>query len=158
MLKVLFVCLGNICRSPAAHGIFLELIEREGLSDHFKVDSAGTSGYHAGSRADARMRDHSSKRGFELNSLSRQFIPQDFEKFDYILTMDKSNFSDVIVQTKDENERSKVRAFTDFCFNFDIEEVPDPYYDGERGFEHVLDIVEDGCRGFMKEVAAKEIR
>ena len=151
-MKVLFVCLGNICRSPAAEGIFLDLLAKNQLADRVEVDSAGTSGYHAGGCADSRMIAHAKKRGIELLSLSRKFIPKDFEEFDYILTMDRNNYWDVRAQTDREGEKAKVIPFTDFCRRFEIHEVPDPYYGGEAGFERVLDIIEDASEGLLKKI------
>ena len=152
MMKVLFVCLGNICRSPAAEGVFLNLLSEHGLEKLVYVDSAGTSGYHVGEPADARMIEHAKKRGTHLPSRARKFVPADFEEFDYILTMDRNNYWDVRSQTQDEQEKAKVIPFTDFCRRFDITEVPDPYFGGDAGFEHVLDIVEDASQGLLEKI------
>lgn len=149
MLKVLFVCLGNICRSPAAEGVFLEIIKEKNLTHLFKIDSAGTSGFHQGDLADHRMREHSLLRGIDLTSRSRKFLPKDFEDFDFILVMDKKNERDVLLQSQNEEERLKVMLFPQFCKTLNISEVPDPYYGGDQGFEEVLDIVTDASHGFL---------
>ncbi|MBF0350384.1 MAG: low molecular weight phosphotyrosine protein phosphatase [SAR324 cluster bacterium] len=153
-VKILFVCMGNICRSPAAEGIMQTLVRQAGLNDRIVCDSAGTIGYHTGEKADARMRSHSQKRGYELLSLSRQFDPgRDFEKFDLIITMDNHNYKDVIAMSLDNVSRKKVFRMTDFCQRIkDIHEVPDPYYDGDQGFEMVLDLLEDACTGLLEYV------
>lgn len=148
MVKVLFVCLGNICRSPAAEGIFIHLVKNQGLSDKFEIDSAGTSGWHQGEPADARMRDHARARGFELPSLSRQLVLEDFKHFDYLLAMDESNYRDMMDMAPEGTEQ-KVRKMTDFCKIHNVNKVPDPYYGGSDGFELVMDILEDSCSEFL---------
>ena len=150
--KVLFVCLGNICRSPAAEGVFLSLVQAEGLSDQIFVDSAGTSGFHAGELADQRMRQHSQKRGIELLSRSRQFVERDFKDFDYILVMDRSNEKNVLAMARGEDQEQKVLMMTSFCSQYDDDEVPDPYYGGADGFEYVLDLVEDAGNGLLGKI------
>lgn len=150
-MRLLFVCLGNICRSPAAHGVMLSLMEKQNLSEFFEVDSAGTSGYHQGELPDPRMREHAYKRGIILDSLSRAFVfPDDFEKFDLILAMDFSNFNNLKKLTKNPLHLKKLRLMTDYCENSCTEEVPDPYFGGAEGFEEVLDLVTDGCMGIIK--------
>ena len=150
--KVLFVCLGNICRSPAAEGIFAHLIKNNGLEDKYSWDSAGTSGYHQGEPADARMIEHAKRRGIELPSKSRPFSNADFNDFDLILTMDNINFRDVQGKAVSEKEKNKVKKMVAYCFNFDDAEVPDPYYGGEEGFEHVMDLLEDGCKNLINDL------
>ncbi|EQC45649.1 low molecular weight protein-tyrosine-phosphatase [Bacteriovorax sp. Seq25_V] len=150
MKKILFVCLGNICRSPAAHGVMENEVKRLGKQDEFFIDSAGTSGQHSGDLPDARMRQSATSRGYTLDSLSRKFTVDDFEEFDLILAMDKSNLSNILKLDSNEKYRGKVRLFCEFCTRTSLEEVPDPYWSGRDGFEQVLDIVEDGVQGILK--------
>ena len=155
-LQLLFVCTGNICRSPAAEGIMQTLVQRQGLESLIHCDSAGTSGYHVGDRADERMRYHAKLRGYELLSLSRQFHPEDFEKFDLILVMDQRNLKSLIALDPKLQYRSKIHNMTDFCESFSIKEVPDPYYGGDAGFEQVLDLLEDACTGLLKHLQTQK--
>lgn len=151
MVRVLFVCLGNICRSPAAEGILLAKIQAAQMSHQVLVDSAGTSAYHIGQPADARMRYHAERRGYHLPSTARQFQPQqDFDQFDYIVTMDESNYEDVMATATSLDEKSKIYPLVNFCQIHQVPRVPDPYYDGEDGFELVLDILEDGCEQILQ--------
>lgn len=149
MVKVLFVCLGNICRSPAAEGAMKALLEERGLVDQIYCDSAGTSAYHEGEPADIRMRESAMDRGILLTSISRQLIESDFLDFDYILTMDKSNYGDVLKMDSKGTHRQKVLPFTQFCSLHQVDAVPDPYFGGDNGFNLVMDIVDDGCKGFL---------
>ncbi len=145
-MRLLFVCLGNICRSPAAEGIMIEMVRRAGLSEQIECDSAGTSGYHEGEPADARMRSHAKERGYHLPSLSRPVrAPEDFQNFDLILTMDKSNYQNVLRLDSTGAFHHKVVPMTKYCRIHNISDVPDPYYDGDDGFRLVLDILEDAC-------------
>lgn len=150
MHKILFVCLGNICRSPAAEGVFSHLVEKEGLSNQFEIDSCGIIGFHEGEKADIRMRDHALKRGIELTSISRQFKSQDFKKFDLIIAMDGRNFKDLRELDSTGSYTDKIKMFCEYCSQREETEVPDPYYGGADGFEQVLDIVEDASRGLLK--------
>lgn len=153
MIKVLFVCLGNICRSPSAEGVMQHLIEKKGLHDKIYVDSAGTIAVHAGEKADYRMRSHAIKRGYDLQSISRQFIAKsDFDKFDYIIAMDNNNQKDLLSIARNETDKKKISKMTDYCIQLNQTEVPDPYYGGEQGFELVLDILEDACTGLLKHI------
>lgn len=149
-MKVLFVCLGNICRSPAAEGVFIHLIAEKGISDEFEVDSAGTSSFHVGERADSRMREHASMRGIELPSRARQFIAQDFKDFDAIIVMDDSNYQNCVRLASNDEQKEKVIKMADFCPKSGESEVPDPYYGGAAGFEKVLDMVHEGCENLLK--------
>ncbi len=152
MKKVLFVCLGNICRSPAAEGIMQSLVKAKDLETQIYCDSAGTSGYHNGEPADARMRQHATKRSYILGSRSRQFVTQDFIEFDYIITMDESNYEEVCALDPQEQYKHKVHPMVKFCQEPNVPHVPDPYYGGAQGFERVLDILEDHCQGLLKHI------
>ena len=151
--KLLFVCLGNICRSPAAEGVFLHLLEARGLSNQFLVDSAGTGGWHVGNPADRRMRAAAERRGIHLPSRARQIELADFSNFDRILTMDEDNLRAVRSLAGELGARSDlalVEPMTSHCRRFRDKEVADPYYGGEQGFEHVLDLLEDACSGLLE--------
>jgi protein-tyrosine phosphatase len=149
-IRVLFVCLGNICRSPAAEGMFLHLLAQQGLEERFSVDSAGTGGWHVGRPADARMRAAAARRGITLTSRARQLEPSDLRRFDHILTMDADNLAAVQDLARREGGSSAtITPMVQHCRRFRSEEVPDPYYGGEHGFEHVLDLLEDACAGLL---------
>jgi len=157
MTSFLFVCLGNICRSPSAEAVMNHLIEERGLTGQFHCDSAGTSGWHVGERADSRMREHGAKRGFDLISISRKFdASTDFEKFDYILGMDNQNVWDIKEQDRKQKYGDKIFLMTDFCTRIQAEEVPDPYYGGSQGFERVMDLLEDACEGLLEKALADQ--
>lgn len=150
MNRILFVCLGNICRSPSGEAVFNKLLEDKPDSDNFFIDSAGTSAYHVGERADSRMINHGERRGYQFLSRSRQFIQDDFNNFDIIIAMDSSNYKDILSLDVNDNYKSKVFMMTHFSKNFKNIDVPDPYYGGPKGFETVLDILEDSCQGLYK--------
>lgn len=150
--NVLFVCLGNICRSPAAEGIFKKLVKRQGLSDRVKVDSAGTAGYHVGELPDQRMRQHGSRRGYKFDSLSRKFTSRDFDRFDIILAMDDSNYTNIVRLAPDLESQEKVHRMMEFSEKHGYDHVPDPYYSGAEGFELVLDLLEDACSNLLKKI------
>lgn len=151
-MKILFVCLGNICRSAAAEAIMKSQLTQHGVSD-YQVDSAGTVDYHQGELADARMRDHAAKREYDITSISRQVVPEDVERFDWILVMDEQNWRDIHVMLP-ATAHHKIHRFADFCQVQQITEVPDPYYGGAQGFERVIDILEDGCQGLLHAIMA----
>jgi protein-tyrosine phosphatase len=155
MLRVCFVCLGNICRSPTAEGIFLHVVAREGLHAHFVIDSAGTAAYHVGERADPRTQSTAQARGVALPSFARRFERADFARFDYVLAMDTKNRDDLLRLAQSGEERAKVQLLRSFCArSVDANEldVPDPYYGGVQGFEDVFDICEAACQGFLAHV------
>ncbi len=152
--KVLFVCLGNICRSPAAEAVFLFKLKEKKLLDKFEVDSAGTGAWHAGNPADSRMRKAALERGIKIKSIARQITLEDFNKFDLILTMDNSNLKDVNDLS---NElvapcNAKIYSIIKFAKNTDFLEVPDPYYGGEKGFDQVLDLLDDAINGLILDI------
>ena len=151
--KVLFVCMGNICRSPAAEGIMNSLIKKNNLEEYIQVDSAGTIAYHEGEGADPRMKKHASNRGYNLTSKARKFdIEKDFEKFDYIVTMDDENYFNVLEFDPESQFVNKVHKMAKFSSNPNVTEVPDPYYGGSKGFEIVLDILEDSCSNLLDKI------
>ncbi len=159
MKKLLFVCLGNICRSPSAEAVFTGLIKKRGLSDQFYIDSAGTSAWHAGEPADQRMQKHARKRNYNLTSISRQFDPDtDFDAFDMIIGMDEENFRTLRGFARNREDLEKIHKMTDFSQEWNYTEVPDPYYGGDEGFELVLDLLEDACDGLLKELVNTEIK
>ena len=151
MTKVLFVCLGNICRSPTAQGIFEKKVEEAGLSDQFQIDSCGTIAYHEGEKADSRMIAHAKNRGYTLTSIARRLKQEDLDHFDWILTMDNNNYTNVIALS-DQSQKKKVKKITDFCVKHDFTQVPDPYHGGEKGFHLVIDILEDACDQLLKQI------
>ena len=147
--SVLFVCMGNICRSPTAEGVFRYFVEEGGLSDHIEIDSAGTHAYHTGEPADRRASAAAERRGYSLTEIrARRVIDQDFEQFDYIIAMDRDNVERLVEQA-DAEHHGKISLFLDFG-NAQEDEVPDPYYGGAAGFERVLDLVEDASRGLLE--------
>jgi len=150
VIKVLFVCMGNICRSPSGEAVMNKLVKRAGLENEIKCDSAGTIAYHEGEPADARMKRHAISRGYRLTSIARRFREIDFEKFDYIVAMDKSNYNDLLASDYDKKYSHKIVMMTDFAGDGKYKEVPDPYYSGPEGFELVLDILEDACMGLLE--------
>lgn len=149
MVKVLFICLGNICRSPTAEGVFRRLLARENLESRVQVDSAGTAAYHLGSPPDERAREAALRRGIDLSAIrGRQAEPSDIELFDYILAMDRENHADLLAIAGEHGH--KVRLFMEYAAHFEESEVPDPYYGGPNGFERVLDMIEDASEGLLR--------
>jgi len=152
MIKVLFVCTGNICRSPTAHGVFRALVERQGLAGQITVDSAGTHAYHVGEPPDRRSTEAARRRGFGLDDLrARQVIKQDFETFDLILAMDRGHFGLLLGQCPP-NRRDALALFLSFAPQGNGLDVPDPYYGGGDGFERVLDMIEAGSAGLLDHI------
>ena len=152
MKKILFVCLGNICRSPASEAVMKSKLKKAGREAEFYVDSAGIYGGHSGAYPDVRMRKHAAKRGYELEHRARQFYASaDFSEFDIIIGMDRQNIADLKRLAVTDEERAKIYAMTDFCrVNTIYREVPDPYYEGPDGFELVLDLLEDAVEGLIE--------
>ena len=153
-ISVLFVCLGNICRSPAAEALFIKEIKVRGIEDRFLVDSAGTGSWHVGKKADSRMRLAAKDRGINITSKARQINKNDFHQFHYILTMDDSNYKNVIGLKNSEpiSDNCQVRKIQEFANSFYEKEVPDPYFGGEEGFDYVLDILIDSTGGFLDHI------
>jgi protein-tyrosine phosphatase len=152
--SLLFVCLGNICRSPAAEGVFLHLISLQGLEHAFTVDSAGTGDWHVGRPADARMRSAAARRGIALPSRARQITPSDLSRFDHVLTMDRQNLK-AVRGLAGPGAAAQITPLTRYCRRYGTEEVPDPYYGGEEGFDRVLDLLEDACGGLLETLKAE---
>jgi protein-tyrosine phosphatase len=153
MKQILFVCLGNICRSPSAEAVFNELIKKKGLANELQCDSAGTAAYHAGEPADYRMKQFAQKRGYNLTSISRPVNPKtDFDRFDFIIGMDRQNVQDLKSMARNDSDRKKIFLMTDFCTTKKYDSVPDPYFGGSAGFELVLDILEDACDGLIRKL------
>ncbi|MDA7900558.1 low molecular weight phosphotyrosine protein phosphatase [Akkermansiaceae bacterium] len=148
--NILFVCMGNICRSPAGENIFRQVVEDAGLSDHIHCDSAGTIGIHSGNNPDTRMSKTLRRRGYKVTGCARQFSLQDFEIFDLILVMDDENHRNILKLADTEEKRAKLRRFTSFCLQHHHHEVPDPYYGGDAGFQLVADLIEDGSKGLIE--------
>jgi protein-tyrosine phosphatase len=150
--KVLFVCMGNICRSPTAEGVFYRMVKEAGLTHEVEIDSAGTHAYHVGASPDARAQQAAKGRGYDLSGfIGRQVADQDFARFDYILAMDQENLGNLLKRCP-KDQREKVRLFLEFSQQFTGQEVPDPYYGGPQGFDKVLDMVEDAARGLLEDI------
>lgn len=152
-VRILFVCLGNICRSPAAQGVMERLVAEKGIADRFEIDSAGLYGGHAGDLPDPRMRVHARRRGLELTHRSRQVRESDFDRFDIIVAMDNSNYDRLRAMAPTLEDKRKVVKMADyFTLHPWADCVPDPYYDGDQGFENALDLIEDGCEGLLNKL------
>jgi len=145
--------MGNICRSPSAEAVFDNLIKYNGQAKKFEIDSAGTIAYHAGESPDKRMQAHAVKRGYNLTGISRKFNPNtDFDHFDMIIGMDNENVYSLKQMARNQDDLDKIHLMTDFSKEWSYEEIPDPYYGGEEGFELVLDLLEDSCEGLLDEI------
>jgi protein-tyrosine phosphatase len=152
MVKVLFVCMGNICRSPTAETVFRHYVEQVGLTEQFHIDSAGTHDYHIGDPPDARTQRAAKQRGYDMSNLrGRQVEATDFMRFDYVLAMDEANL-DILRRLRPHDARSHLGLFLEFAQHHAEREVPDPYYGGSDGFERVLDMVEDASNGLLLHV------
>ena len=149
--RILFVCLGNICRSPAAEAMMRQLVERSGLADIIDIDSAGTYGGHSGERSDPRMRRAAAARGIEMTHLARQVREEDFERFDMVIAMDDNNYEALFRLAPDRAAQNKIFRFREFLTHHpEWSYIPDPYYEGHEGFELVLDLLEDGCATLLE--------
>jgi len=152
MVKVLFVCMGNICRSPTAEAVFRARVEWAGLSQYITTDSAGTHDYHVGDLPDFRAQRTAKLRGYDMGTLrGRQIEVSDFKCFDYILAMDQANLS-ILRRMRPRDAESHLGLFLDYSKQYDESEVPDPYYGEAEGFEHVLDLVEDAAEGLLEHI------
>lgn len=151
-VSVLFVCMGNICRSPTAQGVFESLVEKHSLADIIAIDSAGTHAYHIGEPPDARASAAALNRGIDLSAQqARRVSPDDFERFDYVLAMDNDNY-ELLAASCPSGFESRLRLFLDFAPDLEAREVPDPYYGGGSGFERVLDLIEQASEGLLAEI------
>ena len=158
MVKVLFVCMGNICRSPTAHGVFRALVEKEGLTERIDIDSAGTHAYHVGNPPDRRAQATAQERGIDLSDLvARRVAPEDFEVFDYVLAMDQDNYLS-LAEICPDHHVDKIHMFMDFADRMRTREVPDPYYGGPAGFDRVFDLVEAASLGLLQEIRARHLK
>lgn len=146
--RILFVCMGNICRSPAADIIFRHLVDKVGLSDQIDVDSAGTIGYHTGKGPDPRMAKTLKSRGYTISGKARQVEEADLDSFDLILTMDEENLVNVRDLARTPEQLERIKPFVSFC-SASVPRIPDPYYGGDDGFETVADLLEDGCANLL---------
>ena len=149
--KLLFICLGNICRSPAANAIMQKYVDEAGLSDKFEIDSAGIGPWHVGQLPDKRMREHGARRGYRIDHIARQFdATKDFDRFDYIVVMDEDNYRNITRQARNDDDRKKVIRMADYFIKYKGRtSVPDPYYGDGEDFELALDLIEDGCKGLL---------
>lgn len=151
-IKILFVCMGNICRSPSAEGIFRHLVEEHKVGPLFEIDSAGTHAYHIGEPPDRRSQEAAARRSIDISSLqARQVMPKDFEYYHYLLAMDRENYK-TLRKMSSPQHLHKIHLFMKFAPHFHTEEVPDPYYGGADGFEQVLDMVDAAARGLLAEL------
>lgn len=154
MKKIVFVCLGNICRSPLAQGVMEQLLQDSNRTQEVLLDSAGMLNYHEGELPDERMRLHASQRGYDLTHRSRPIQESDFGRFDLVIGMDDRNIDDLKRLAPTLEDVQKIHRMTDFCLTFDADHVPDPYYGGAEGFEYVIDLVEDACQGLLKHLTS----
>jgi len=158
MTRVCFVCLGNICRSPTAEGVFRRLVHDAKLDTQFEIDSAGTAAYHVGESADARSRAAAHRRGYELTSKGRQFQVRDFDSFDYVLAMDQDNLRALKQLAPNDAARRKIQLLREYDPTAPAgAEVPDPYYGGSTGFDNVIDICERACTGLLNHIWSASI-
>jgi protein-tyrosine phosphatase len=153
VVRVSFVCLGNICRSPTAEAVMRHLVREAGLEAHIQIDSAGTGAWHAGEPRDRRSSEVGQRRGMPLSGRARQFVAADFDRFDYVLAMDSQNLSALVELAPNDDARDKVRLLRSYDpASAAGAEVPDPYFGGPQGFDRVFDICEAGCRGLLAEL------
>ncbi|MBC7882595.1 MAG: low molecular weight phosphotyrosine protein phosphatase [Anaerolineae bacterium] len=156
--KLLFVCMGNICRSPTAEGIMVHLLQEAGLESQFECDSAGTTGHHVGSPPDRRMQASAQAAGITLRGRSRKFVVADFERFDRILAMDRDNYEDMLALDPAGRYAHKVKMICDYCTEHTDKEVPDPYYGGDAGFRYVIALLKDACSGLLETLRVESSR
>ena len=156
-VSLLFICLGNICRSPAAHGVMQEMVEKAGLSHKIRIDSAGIADWHVGELPDQRIRSHAAQRGYDLLHKARHFQgSKEFENFDLILVMDGENYAEVSRYARTEEEQNKIHYLAEFLRHYaDVNVIPDPYCGGSEHFEYVLDLIEDACGELLKELQSE---
>jgi protein-tyrosine phosphatase len=152
MTKLLFVCLGNICRSPAAENIMNHLAAKAGFSDRIECDSAGTANYHTGNPPDRRMQAAATNRQIPMIGSARQFTKADFTAFDLVLAMDRENYHNILALDPQGQYRHKVKLMCDFATQHPDKEVPDPYYGGAEGFDYVIDLLTDACSGLLSQL------
>ena len=153
MKRILFICLGNICRSPAADGIMRHLVSEQGLGDLFVIDSAGIGSWHVGQLPDHRMRRHGERHGYVFDHHARQFSAADFDRFDLIAVMDQENYYDVSRQARSDADRRKIIKMSDYLQRHPNQQsIPDPYYGGDRDFEYVIELLEDACSGLLQKL------
>lgn len=153
--NILFVCLGNICRSPLAETIMLDRINKKGVSSKYHIDSAGILDYHEGDKADYRMRCHASFRGYEITHRSRPVTKKDFQDFDLIFGMDEQNIRDLESIATSDEQKNKIHRLIDYCKDFNRPTIPDPYYGGDEGFRLVIDMLEVACDNLLQELESK---
>jgi protein-tyrosine phosphatase len=154
-MRILFVCMGNICRSPAGENVMNHILKNEGYDDKIQCDSAGTTGYHVGNGPDHRMCTTLESRGIPTQGVSRKFVVSDYQAFDLILAMDSDNYRDILALAPDEASKKKVVMFCHYVKKYPDHDVPDPYYGGQDGFEYVLDLMLDGCQNILEELRQK---
>jgi protein-tyrosine phosphatase len=155
--RVLFVCMGNICRSPTAEAVLRKMAEDAGVADHLDIDSCGTIDYHVGKPPDERMVAAGQEHGYRIEGKARCFEREDLDRFDLIVTMDEGNHHYVNLRLGHADKRARLRRLTDFCHNHpDTQEVPDPYYGGSEGFTRVVELLEDGCAGILDWLRRKD--
>jgi len=153
-VKVLFVCMGNICRSPTAHGVFQSLVDEQGLGESIQVDSAGTHSYHIGTPPDLRSQAMAKSRGVDLGDLrARRFASTDFNEFDYLIGMDRDNLANMLALKPDASS-AQVKLMLEYSDRFEQQEIPDPYF-GEDGFDLVFDMIDDAARGLLRDIRSQ---
>ena len=157
-IKVLFVCMGNICRSPTAEGVFANKLMEAGLHDQVEVDSAGTHAYHVGEQPDPRAQESAKRRGISLAHLrARKAVADDFERFDYVLAMDRDNLS-MLAEICPAGAEEKLQLFLSYAPHLESDEVPDPYYGGPMGFERVLDMIDEAANGLLQDIQSRHLK
>lgn len=158
MVKILFVCMGNICRSPIAQGVFEDLVRSEGLQEQIISDSAGTLSYHAGSPPDRRARKAASARGIDLESQrARQITPEDMREFDYVVVMDRGNYEEVLPLARRDGASARFGMFLDYAPELEEDEIPDPYFGDGDGFERAMDLAEAASKGMLADIKQRHL-